>query len=187
MAKPTLGAKLRYWFDNVMGRGTVALLGLLAVLAAIFVLINTAVVVWFKVGPDGADGGEQSVAEVLWSNVVRVLDSEDVAPGANPAFRFVMLVITIVGVLIAATLVGIIASAFDVKVAGLRKGRSAVLETGHTVILGWDAKVPALVHALVEANASKPKSSIVILSATDQIRLLLRAAAAPTRPGRGRA
>ena len=167
MAKPSVGAKLRYWFDNVMGRGTIALLGLLAVLAAIFVLINTVVVVLLKAGPDGAND-EQSVAEVLWSNVVRVLDSEDVAPNATPAFRLVMLVITIVGVLIAATLVGIIASAFDVKVAGLRKGRSSVLETGHTVILGWDAKVPALVQALVEANASKSKSSIVILSATDR-------------------
>jgi voltage-gated potassium channel Kch len=163
--KPSLRARTRYWFDNIMGRGTAALLGLLVVLATIFVIINTAVIVWLKVGPDGTND-DRPVLEVLWQNIVRTLDSEDVAPNAPWAFRLIMLVVTIVGVLIAATLVGIIASAFDVKVASLRKGRSAVLETGHTVILGWNSKVPAVVQALVEANASKAKSSIVVLSST---------------------
>ena len=65
-----------------------------------------------------------------------------------------MIVIAFVGVFVTANLIGIVSGAFDAKVAELRKGRSTVLETGHTVILGWNSKMTTIVQELAAANAS---------------------------------
>ena len=60
-----------------------------------------------------------------------------------------MLIVTIGGLIIVASLIGIISGAFDSKVEELRKGRSRVLENDHTLILGWSSKVFPIVNELV--------------------------------------
>jgi len=49
------------------------------------------------------------------------------------------------------------------RVQDLRKGRSPVLESGHTVILGWSARLPVIVQELLVANQNLIRSAVVIL------------------------
>jgi len=90
---------------------------------------------------------------------------------------------------IVASLISIISGAFDSKVEELRKGRSRVLETDHTLVLGWSRKVFSLVNELSIANQSRGKSAIVILANMDKVEMedAVRAQVPDTGPRRSSA
>ena len=168
MKKPSVRQRFRYWFDGIMARGTGALLGVLALATALVIAVTAAAVFFLKVGPGGED---QTIAELLWTNTVRVLGADDVAEGSELPFRIAMIFIAFVGVFVVANLIGIVSGAFDEKIAELRKGRSTVLESGHTVILGWNSKMTTVVGSLCEANLSARNAVIVILAERDKVEM----------------
>ncbi len=181
MKKPSVGQRFRYWFDGVMARGTGALLGLLALATALVIVVDAAVVFFLNFGP----GDErQPLVKVLWTNTIRTLGADDVAENSGWPFRIAMIVIAFVGVFVVANLIGIVSGAFDQKIAELRKGRSTVLESGHTVILGWNSKMTTVVGGLCEANLSARKAVIVILAERDKVEMEDEIRARVPEPGR---
>ena len=54
--------------------------------------------------------------------------------------RIVAALISVGGMLVTALMLGIVSDAIGSRMDELRKGRSEVLETGHTLILGWSDK-----------------------------------------------
>ena len=52
-----------------------------------------------------------------------------------------MLVVTLGGIFIVSTLIGMITTGIEGKLDELRKGRSRVIENDHTVILGWSQQI----------------------------------------------
>ena len=109
--------------------------------------------------------------DILWGNLMRTLDPGTMGGDTGWAFRIFMLIITIGGLIIVASLIGIISGAFDSKVEELRKGRSRVLENDHTVILGWSSKVFPIINEICVANESRGKSAIVILADRDKVEM----------------
>ena len=165
MKKPSWRLRFRYWFDNVMSKGVASMLWFLGIFTVGFILLNAAIVFFLNEG----DGGERpTVAEALWRTFVQTMSANDVVEGAGWPFRVVMLVVTVIGVLIVANLIGIINGAFDAKIGQLRKGRTPVLESGHTLIIGWNAKIIPILESLCEANASDRKSRIVVVADKDK-------------------
>ncbi len=165
MKRPSWVLRFRYWFDNVMSKGVASMLWFLAFFTTGFILLNAAIVFFLNEG----DGGERtSVAETLWQTFVQTMSANDVVAGSHWTFRIVMLFVTVIGVLIVANLIGIVNGAFDAKLGELRKGRTPVIETGHTLIVGWNPKIIAILESLTEANASDRKSRIVILADRDK-------------------
>jgi ion channel POLLUX/CASTOR len=172
MQSISFGERFRYWFDNVMAGGAIALMGLLALASLIFIAIVALVVQVFKLFPPVEDGAAPpGFFEVLWGNLMRTLDSGTMGGDEGWGFRVAMLVVTIGGVIIVASLIGIISSAFDSKVDELRKGRSKVLETDHTLILGWSPKVFPIISELCLANESRKRAAIVILADRDKVEM----------------
>ncbi len=170
MNKPRLSERFRYWFDGYMSRGTIALVGLLAAATFLFVLvIGTVVSLVDPLKPEGDKN--YSFGESLWASLLRTLDPGTMGGDQGPGYRGAMLIVTIGGLIIVASLIGIISGAFDAKVEELRKGRSRVLETGHTVILGWSQKVFPIISELVIANESSGKSAIVVLAERDKVEM----------------
>jgi voltage-gated potassium channel Kch len=167
MKKPTIGQRFKYWFDGIMARGTGALLGVLALATAVVILIDAAVIIFLT----GTPGDEhQPAIEVIWNNLVQTLGADAIAT-PNWGFRIAMIVVAFVGVFVVANLIGIVSGAFDAKVAELRKGRSTVLASGHTVILGWNSKMATIIESLCEANASSRGAVIVILAERDKVEM----------------
>ena len=164
----TLPERFRYWFDGVMARGTIALVGLLALATVVFILVIAAVVSLFGLFPSD---GPLDFGDVLWGNLMRTLDSGTMGGDTGWGFRAAMLVVTIGGVVIVASLIGIISGAFDSRVEELRKGRSRVLEQDHTLILGWNSKVFPIVSELCIANESRRRATIVILAERDKVEM----------------
>jgi K+/H+ antiporter YhaU regulatory subunit KhtT len=172
MSKHTLGDRLHYAFDNSMSRGTTALIGWLAVVSITLILI-VAVFVWATgIAPEG-DGGERPpFARLAWMSLMRTLDPGTMGgdTGGWP-FLFAMLGITLGGIFVISTLIGVLTTGIEARIDELRKGRSRVIESGHTVILGWSPQIFAIVSELVEANANQRRACIVILGDKDKVEM----------------
>lgn len=56
----------------------------------------------------------------------------------------------------------------DRVTAGLRQGKSKVLEQGHTLILGWNDRLLGLLEQMCEANSSEGGMPIVVLANRDK-------------------
>jgi voltage-gated potassium channel Kch len=171
MKKNTAGERLRYWFDGVMSRGLAALVGLLALASLAFIAVVSFVVAY--AGTWLYPSGEQhySFGEAMWNSLMRTLDSGTMGGDQGDGYRAAMLIVTIGGVILVASLISIISSAFDSRVEELRKGRSKVLEDDHTLILGWSSKVIPIVNEICIANESRGRSAIVILADGDKVEM----------------
>jgi len=169
VTKPALRERVRYRFDTWMSRGTVALMLLLGAATLVFVLILAVVVYVSHAYPD--DSAEADFLDVLWGNLMRTLDPGTMGGDTGWGFRALMLVVTIGGLIIVASLIGIVSGAFDSKVEELRKGRSRVLESDHTLILGWSPKVFTLIAELSIANESRRRAAIVVLADVDEVEM----------------
>ena len=182
MSKPSFTARFRYWFDNVMSKGTIALIGLLALVTVVFIAVIAAIVAIFGFGPTGDEN--MGFAEAMWGSLMRTLDSGTMGGDEGPAFRVLMLIVTIGGVVVVASLIGVISGAFDSKVEDLRKGRSKVLEDDHTLILGWSDKVFPIISEICVANVSRGKATIVVLADRDKVEMEDEIKAKIPKPGK---
>ena len=131
MSRPiTTRDRLRYRFDATLSRGTVGIIGWLAVVTTIFVLVAGTLIVLLGIRADGET--QTSFIEGLWLSVLRTLDPGTMGGDSGWRFRFIALGITIIGIFIVSTLIGLISTGIDRTVDELRKGRSLVVEEGHT-------------------------------------------------------
>ncbi len=162
-----LRERFRYWFDSVMARGTGAVVGLLGIVVVIFIVLSAIVIVVLHIVPKS----ENSLGEAIWQNLIRTIDSGSFASDLGWPFRIAMLIVTIFGIFVLASLIGIISSGFDSQVENLRKGRSRVLETDHTLILGWSSKVFPIISEISIANESRRRPSIVVLAPGDKVEM----------------
>jgi voltage-gated potassium channel Kch len=165
MKKASLADRLRYAFDNAMSRGTVALIIWLAVISAVAILA-VSLVVWFV-----RITAEASLVEQIWSYMMLSLGGLDPLSETPWSFRLATLIVALTGIFIMSTLIGVLTTGIEDKLEDLRKGRSKVIETGHTVILGWSSQVFNIISELVVANENEPKSCIVILGNRDKVEM----------------
>jgi voltage-gated potassium channel Kch len=82
-----------------------------------------------------------------------------------------MLVVTLGGIFVVSALIGVLSAGVDSKLDELRKGRSRVLESDHTVILNWSPSIFDIISELVVANASRKRPRIVIMAHKDKVEM----------------
>ena len=167
MNKPRLIDRLRYAFDNSLARGPAALVGWLglALVALVAIAFVGLAVVWQGPPEVGRTG-------IFWSVLYQAITPNPVDASAGPwPFLIVMLLVTFCSLLLISTLIGIISAGIDTRIDKLRRGRSRVIETDHTVILGWSEQVFTIVTELVLAHADRRKSCLVILGDEDQVEM----------------
>jgi ion channel POLLUX/CASTOR len=159
--------RIRYWFDGALSRGPSVVIGWLGLLTLAIIVIAAAVMAIF--GLSGINGGEElGFAEAFWQAMLRIVDAGTFAADSGWVTRILGLLITLSGIFLAGSLIGLIASAVDQRIELLRKGRSVVLEQDHTLILGWSERVPAIVRELVIANESRKRAAVVVLAGEDK-------------------
>ncbi|GAA3005423.1 lipoprotein [Kitasatospora albolonga] len=162
-----LRGRLRYWFDGTMDRGTPALIGWLGLASVLLIaLVSTSVVLLTDTDAE-SNGGWPGVA---WMSLLRTLDPGTMGGDTGgPLFLFLMLVVTIGGIFIVSALIGVLTTGLDQRIRQLRKGRSPLIESGHTIVLGWSDQVFTVIGELVEANQSERRSCVVVLADQDKV------------------
>ena len=167
MAQHGIRARLRYAFDNSMSKGAIAMIAWLA--AATVVILVGAGLILTVFGIIQAGGDKASFLENAWQSLMRTLDAGTMGTDSGWAFRLVMLGVTIAGIFIVSTLIGVISSGLASKLDELRKGKSIVIEQDHTLILGWSSKVATIINELIIANESAARPRIVVLADRDKV------------------
>jgi voltage-gated potassium channel Kch len=169
MNKPTFKQRFGYWFDNMMAKGTPAMIMLLALESFILIFIAGLVLFIFRIHP--AEESNMGLGEAIWVSLMRTLDPGTMGGDSGPGFRLVMLAVTIGGIFIVSALIGVLNSGLDVQLERLRKGRSRVLENGHTLILGWSPQIFTIISELMVANENQSNARIVVLANQDKVKM----------------
>lgn len=157
MKKGSLKQRIQYHFDNIMSKGTIALIGLLC--SATLALVCIAGLICLFLGVDGGIG------ETIWLSFMHALDPGTITTDTLENLPYVALqtIVTICGIFISSILIGIISSGLERKLSSLRKGTSVVLEDGHTIILGFNDNIYTLINELIGANENQKDGCIVVV------------------------
>ncbi|MFB6725591.1 hypothetical protein ACFCV3_35805 [Kribbella sp. NPDC056345] len=143
--------------------------GWLGLASTLLVLIVSVLVIWLVPDDVQQHGGWP---DVFWLTLMRAIDAGTVSgDSGSPVFMFLMLAITVGGIFVVSAFIGVLTAGLEGKIADLRKGRSKVVEHGHTVVLGWSEQVFTVVTELVQANHSKRRSCIAILADKDKVEM----------------
>lgn len=162
--------RARYRVDEFFARGTIALILGLFLVSALLIVIVAIVVAATGAGQGSSAGDNPSVFDLVWMGLMRTLDSGTMGGDAGSAtFLGAMLVVTLGGIFVISALIGIINTGIQNRLDDLRKGRSRVIESGHTVILGWNQQVFTIISELVGANANQRGRTIVVLADRDKV------------------
>ena len=166
----TLRQRLRYAFDNTLSRGTPALIAWLAILTVAFLAVASILLTLIGAAPHAEDGATLSFPAVMWHNLMRTLDAGTMGgDSGSPTYLLMMLLVTLGGVFIVGTLIGLISNGVGNQIEELRKGRSLVAETDHIVILGWNDRIFTIMGELILGNEHRKRNVIVILADRDKV------------------
>lgn len=160
---------MRYRFDKSMAAGPIALIGWLALMSLAIIVVAGLFLALTGIAPEG--GEPVSFIEGAWASLMRTMDAGAMGGDAGWSFRGVSLVVTVAGIFVFSALIGVLSSGLDEKLGELRKGRSRVLESDHTIIFNWSPSIFDVISELVIANQSRKHPRIVIMANKDKVEM----------------
>ena len=146
---------IAYRIDNFFSTRTYAKFALLAGVTIALVGVGGGAL-WLAKGRHDA-----SLLGSLWLAWRFVTDGGEYDEETGP--RVVGLVLVLAGMLFFALLVGLIGDSIESRLDDLKQGRARVLESGHTLILGWSDKAASLILEIAKSKASEGGGVIVLL------------------------
>jgi hypothetical protein len=152
-----------------MSKGTLAMISLLGITSLLIVIVAAAVISLLAIKPEGEE--ELNFIEGAWLSLMRTLDPGTMGGDSGWTFRIIAFLVTIGGIFIISTLIGVLNNGIEAKLDQLRQGRSFVIEKNHTLILGWSTKIFTIISELSIANENKKKPRIVILAEKDKVEM----------------
>ncbi|MFD5887999.1 NAD-binding lipoprotein [Streptomyces sp. NPDC060334] len=155
--------RTRYWFDTIVARGTALLIGWLTLLCLVIVIPASVALVWADQDAPTTWSGQLAA---VWVSVGQTLKIGGAV--GSPLYVVISVLLALVALLFVSTLVSLITTGLNDKVLALRRGRSTVLESGHTVLLGWSDQVFPIVSELTVANSNQRRAVIAVLGPKDK-------------------
>jgi len=157
-------AKLKYSFDNFMSKGGFSVFSALMLLfVGAFILMS---IVRFTVNLITPQENLTRVFDQFWQVFLQISDAGSIAEdsGGNVLNKITGIITMFFGLILFSSLVAFITSQFEAKLDELRKGKSIVVEKGHTLILGFGDRVLEIIRELIIANESEKNPSVVVLA-----------------------
>lgn len=167
--KPTFKQILQYRFEKTLSSGTIAIIGWLGLLSLVIILL--AGIVISLLGLKQTEGDTLGFWEATWQSMMHALDAGTLGGDSSWGIRLVMFLVTLGGIFVLSTLIGVLTSGFGAMIDDLRKGRTQVLEKDYTLILGWSPKIFDILSELIIANESEKNAKIVILAPKDKVEM----------------
>lgn len=114
-------------------------------------------------------GNSSDFQSEFWNNLTFLMDAaklaEISAPFPDLFSFFLMIIMTIIGILVFSTLIAVISQIVDEKISEVRSGISPVRSESHTLIIGYSKKVPLLIR---DASQDDNRLEFVIYSDYDE-------------------
>ena len=159
--KQSFKQRFHYKLDLWMSRGPGSMIVLLFQSTFIMILI-LGILEWIVQKKTG-----ESFLHSVWNVLMHTLDPGVISGDTEGSslFLFLMLLATFAGVFFLALLIGFINDAIQNKMEELAEGREPVIETGHTVILGFGEATFTILEELIEAseNQKGKRNPVVVM------------------------
>ena len=139
-----------YYFSKHDSAKSMLLMGITFIL-----IISTTLILYLVTG--------EEVSVCMWNAWTYIADAGTHAETEGSARRFVALGTTIAGMLVFAMFIGLVSDSIQEGLDSLRKGRCRVVESGHTVILGWNSQTLCILQQLALANRSEGGGLVAVL------------------------
>lgn len=163
--KPTRFAIVRYYVDYYLSKGPSArFIGLFLISAG---LVSICSLLILLVSPSESSTSKDFF-EALWWATMRVADAGTMSDDTGALVRLVAGAATLSGIIVVALLIGLVSDTVGEKLDDLRKGKTPVIDSNHTLIIGFSDKVFTIINELIVANGNQKNPSIVILSETEK-------------------
>jgi len=117
----------------------------------------------FEEFPDGS-----TVPEAIWTAWLWMADPGQHSEVEGWWNRMIATYETLFGILFFSIVVGLVVEVVKDKMEMLRKGKTAVVEINHTIMLGWTDKSLHFIKELILANASEGGGVIAVLSEAEK-------------------
>jgi ion channel POLLUX/CASTOR len=168
--------RMDHYFSNHDSAKSILLMSITFIL-----IVTTTATLYLVTGED--------IGVCMWNAWTYVADAGTHAEAEGSARKFVALGTTIAGMLVFAMFIGLVSDSIQEGLDNLRKGRCRVVESGHTVMLGWGSKSLSIIQQIALANRSEGGGLVAVLCEHDKVEMerLLEAAAADDGDGGFRA
>ncbi|MFO7949922.1 MAG: hypothetical protein R6U36_06095 [Candidatus Fermentibacteraceae bacterium] len=166
----TLGQRLRYRFENFMSRGWVSVfISLLVLFFAFLILVVAIRVAVLTVSPE-FEGDLDSWGKHFWVLLQEYTSSDvlELVADHSLGLKLSALFTLLVGMVFFSMLIAFINTRMEKVIFNFRKGRSPVMERGHSLVLGWNSRIFDLFDELIIANRSRSSPAIVVLAERDK-------------------
>ena len=160
--KPTLRARLRYSFDNSIAKSGMFvtwMLILMIIFSILLVLLRALLILIPSFAPEGAAVSFEF--NTFWKSFASIFGRGGEDFWVDRIINFLTWAITVaLAGSVTGFIVGVITRTFD----RLRKGKSPIVDNGHTLILGWSNRIYPILKELAIANQNVKKAKVVIFS-----------------------
>ncbi len=161
----SFGSRLRFYFDNSMSKAGYFILYSF-ILLAILSVINTAFSMWIQGTPLSNPSEPTDFTNNVFARMFGILGD---VPADTWADRLSSLLGWVASTAVDAIIIGFAATAILGVVENLKAGKSAVINTNHTLILGWSNRIFPILSELAVANANIRRASVVIFANVDRV------------------
>lgn len=166
----SLKHKVHSYIDETLAKGPIGIIGFLgAIIIGVIVVFGT-IIVGLSL-KSLKDGEVDSLPQAMWQVFLRIIDAGTIAGDETWSYRFVALIITLIGILIFGALIGVLTTGLDNMLVEMRKGKTEILKDNYTLILGWNSTIFKIISELTVSNSNHKNKSIVILSDRDKIEM----------------
>ena len=167
------GSLLRYKIDTFIAKGGGSIfIALVAVFLIVFIFIAVSRALFFFFNPEIASQyNDLGFLGHIYIAFLQLTDpgnmSQDIL--SSPGYKVFSVLAGIAGIVLLSALIAFITTTFDQKISELKRGRSKVIEQGHTLLLGWnEQRVIEIIRELQIANESEDDACLVILADKDK-------------------
>lgn len=153
--------KFKYRFDLLISQNPRGLLIILTIGSLLILAIISGLITLLD-----ADSAS------FWTNyeeVINITLSPSLKVHSSILLTVLYVFVAALGLLLISVLIGILTSIIESRIIELRRGRSIVLESNHSVFLGWSNKLFTAIKELSEANKSLKEACIVVLTIRDKV------------------
>ena len=147
--------RILYAIDNIMARGSFSIIIALSFVVTLLILVLS-IFIW-SIGSNPSLG----FIDQFWVYFNTGFGRS--AIDGNWAYRLTTFLLVLVSIFFSSIIIGSIANSISSKISELREGKSKVIESNHTVILGWSESVHIIINEIIEANKSQKSGCIVVL------------------------
>ena len=151
----SLKERLYYAIDNSLSKGTAHIIFWLFIILVLIVLAMASLVWITGVSP------EESLIDQI-GIFAKTVAKYNYPSNEALIFNLATFILFITGLFVSGALIGALTTGLSNKLAEIRSGHSHVIETGHTVILGWSSHIFSIISELVIANENQSRSCVVI-------------------------